>query len=65
MTLNEIKEAVDNNKVVHWSSVLYQVIKSNNEYLIKCLSNGYMVGLTWRDGKTMNGNEEDFFIPNN
>lgn len=63
MTLEEIKNAVDDGKTVHWSSTLYKVIKDNlNEYLIKCTSNGFCIGLTWTDGKTLNGKEEQFFI---
>jgi hypothetical protein len=61
MTLQEIKSAVDAGKIVHWSSLLYQVVKDNRgEYLIKCGQN--YIGLTWADGVTLNGKEKDFFI---
>lgn len=61
MTLHEIKEAVDAGKVVHWKTNLYTVVKDrNNQYLIK--SGEHCIGLTWADGITMNGKEEDFYI---
>jgi hypothetical protein len=62
MTVQEIKAAVDNGKTVHWSNDSYTVIKSNEEYLIKCESNEHYIGLTWADGVTMNGKEKDFYI---
>ena len=62
MTLSEIKEAVDAGKTVHWSNALYSVIPSCGDYLIKCSSNNHCIGLTWQDGVTMNGKEEDFYI---
>lgn len=64
MTLQEIKQAVDEGKVVHWASELYEVRKANNDYLIVCTSNDHGIGLTWQDGVTMNGKEEDFYIQN-
>ena len=68
MDLQEIKSAIDANKTVHWSNDSYVVIKhfprypDTPEYLIKCLSNGHCIGLTWRDGVTMNGKKEQFYI---
>lgn len=63
MTLNEIKQAVDNGKTVHWSNSAYSVVKDkNNNYLIHCSLNNHCIGLTWRDGITMNGKEKDFYI---
>jgi hypothetical protein len=63
MTATEIKTAVDAGKVVNWSSLAYQVIKDKNgEYLIKCSLNNHCIGLTWRDGQTLNGKESDFFV---
>ena len=65
MTLQEIKQAVDEGKVVNWKNEGYQVIKDKHgEYLINFIYNEYYVGLTWQDGVTMNGDEEDFFINN-
>ena len=62
MTLQEIKNAVDSGKKVYWQNVSYQVVKSNLNYLIKCLWNGSCIGLTWDDEVTMNGKEQDFYI---
>ena len=62
MTESEIKQAVDEGKTVHWSSEAYVVIKdSKGQYLIKCIPNNHCIGLTWADGKTLNGKEEDFY----
>lgn len=62
MTVQEIKQAVDNGKTVQYGNG-YEVIKFKGEYFIRCISNGYTIGLTWSDGITLNGKEEDFFIP--
>lgn len=67
MNLKEIKTAIEDGKTVHWSNSEYVVIKHfprsyQAEYLIKCLHNNHCIGLTWRDGKTLNGKEEQFYI---
>jgi len=65
MTLQEIKKAVDEGKVVHCGNSLYEVINGGKAgYLIRCTSNDHCIGLTWQDGVTMNGEEEDFYINN-
>lgn len=62
MTLDEIKKAVDEGKIVHWGNEAYKVIKDDvGQYLIKCTLNNDLIGLTWRDGVTLNGKEEEFF----
>jgi len=63
MNLKEIKQAIKENKKVYWSNELYEVIKDKiGQYLIICKDNDYCIGLTWKDGKTLNGDEKDFFI---
>lgn len=63
MTLEEIKAAVDAGKKVHWANAGYEVRKSaDGEYFIIFTSNQSVIGLTWSDGITMNGDEKDFFI---
>lgn len=63
MTLEEIKSAVKSGKTVHWVNSLYIVICDRfDEWFVKCRSNGHYIGLTWRDGVTMNGAPEQFFI---
>ena len=62
MTVQEIKTAVDNNEKAYYQSGLYEVIKDKKgQYLIKCSANGHCAGLTYADGETLNGKEEDFF----
>ena len=62
MTLEEIKSAVDSGKTVHWANDGYRVIKSRGEYLVVFDRNQSCIGLTWRDGVTMNGEPEQFYI---
>jgi hypothetical protein len=67
MTLQEIKNAVDQGKTVHWSNAGYKVIKGKHEYLIGWDVGGRRenyIGLTQGDGVTMNGEESEFFIGN-
>lgn len=62
MTHQEIKTAVDQGKLVHWVNDLYEVIKDSiGQYLISC-KGGNVIGLTWKDGVTLNGEESQFFI---
>lgn len=63
MTVDEIKKAVDENKNVYWCGKNYKVIKDNlNRYFICYDEASCCVGLTWSDGMTLNGKEEEFFI---
>ena len=64
MTLDEIKAAVLAGKLVHWANALYVVKYSEQtkQFFIVCLDNQHTIGLTWRDGVTMNGEPEDFYI---
>lgn len=67
MNLQEIKTAVRSGKNVYQHSEIYQVKlfvfkDSEEQWLITSLSNNYSIGLTWKDGVTMNGKEEEFFI---
>ena len=63
MTLEQIKEAVDAGKLVRWSNENYDVIKTSlGHYLIRCERNQNYCGLTHRDGVTMNGHEDQFYI---
>ena len=65
MKLAEIKTAVMAGKTVHWASDAYVVIYAPRieAFLIKCLLNDHCIGLTWKDGVTMNGKPSQFFIP--
>lgn len=68
MTLEEIKAAVRAGKTVCHGTRAYEVRLSQyrdgsgEQWLIVCTFNDYAIGLTWRDGVTMNGKPEDFFI---
>jgi hypothetical protein len=67
MKLPEIKKAVNDGKTVHWANELYIVSKGHyasgeENWSIICTSNQHTIGLTWQDGKTMNGKESEFFI---
>ena len=62
MTIKEIKESVNLGKKVYWSKKSYEVIKDkHNQYLILCVLNNDCIGLTWKDGTTLNGKESEFF----
>ena len=61
MILQEIKDAVDEGKTVHWVSDFYCVVKGKGRYLIKSMS-GHSIGLTTADGKTLNEYEDEFYI---
>jgi hypothetical protein len=64
MGYEEISEAVDEGKTVHWASRNYIVIQSDmyvGGYAIRCLSNQHMSALVKLDG-SMIENEEQFFI---
>lgn len=62
MTVDEIKSAVLNGRIVHWINKNYRVIvDSLEQFYIVCELNDSAIGLTWRDGKTLNGKPEDFF----
>lgn len=61
MNLQEIKTAIAEGKKVYWGNSSYEIIgNEKNGYVIKH-SQGHCIGLTWQDGKTLNGKEEDFF----
>ena len=63
MNLAEIKQAIADGKQVFWSNNAYEVIKDAvGQYLIFCHVNSSCIGLTWRDGVTMNGKEQDFYL---
>lgn len=63
MTAEQIKSAVTAGKRVYWGNEGYEVIKDSlGQYLIIYTPSGYCIGLTHRDGQTLNGKEADFFI---
>lgn len=66
MTLDEIKAAVNAGKTVRWKSPAYTVIRDRlGQYLIAYRHgerDASYIGLTWRDGVTLNGKTDDFYI---
>ena len=63
MTLDEIKSAVEAGHVVHWHNSAYKVVKDDlGQWMVKCTDNGHCIGLTARDGVTMNGEPNEFFV---
>lgn len=53
--LAAIKEAVESGKTVCADSPAYNVIKDSlGQFLIKYIYSDYCIGLTWRDGVTLN-----------
>jgi hypothetical protein len=65
MTAQQIKDAVLQGNKVFWNHSGYEVIEDdNNQWFIRYIPNGHCIGLTWQDGTTLNGNEQDFYIEN-
>ena len=65
MTLQEIKDAVDAGKIVHWMNDGYIAHKGKyGQYLVTFKANDSAIGLTWSDGVTLNGSEDEFYIAN-
>ena len=62
MNAIEIKDAIDTGNRVFWHHTGYEVIKDSiGQYLIKCHMNDYCIGLTHRDGITLNGSPKHFY----
>lgn len=62
MKLGEIKTAVLSGKTVCVGCDSYKVsIDAIGQWLI-IHDGGYCIGLTWKDGKTLNAREEEFYI---
>lgn len=65
MTVEEIKAAVDAGKKVYCGNRGYVVEKWADGYNIVFKANNHAIGLTWKDGVTLNAKEEDFFTDEN
>jgi len=63
MTLNEIKQNVDDGRYVYWKTHNYQVIQDSvGQYLIHSRCNDCYWGLSWKYGTTLNVGELDFLV---
>ena len=63
MTADGIRRAVDAGYDIRWANDAYQVRKDKNgQYLIVQADNDSYIGLTARDGVTLNGNPENFYV---
>lgn len=64
MNLLEIKRAVNEGLTVYWGTCDYVVehVRNGDRYFIKSLATGHSIALTWSDGLTLNGKEEEFFV---
>lgn len=63
MAVDEIKAAVLAGKRVHWANTGYSVmVDTLGQWLIIFAPNNNAIGLTHRDGVTLNGREDEFFI---
>ena len=70
MTLQQIKDAVEAGKTVHWATKAYVVLKDNlrdgsHQWLIaynRGQRDANYIGLTWTDEVTVNGRPEEFFV---
>jgi hypothetical protein len=61
--LQTICGSVIQGKTVHWSNENYVVIRDDiGQWMIQCVKNGHCIGLTWSDGSTLNGKEDDFYV---
>ena len=63
MNLQEIKSLVKSGKIVHWMNDSYIVVVDEyDQYMIMHTQNASCCGLTWLDGKTLNGLPEEFYL---
>ena len=63
MTVEEIKTAVDNGKIVFWKNENYQVFVDNNgKHFIKSVSSDDVnIGLIWSFDNILKFDEDDFY----
>jgi len=62
MTLQEIKANVKQGNKVYWSNTSYEVTVDTRGQWVISSNGGHHIGLTWADGVTLNGKEQDFFV---
>lgn len=63
MKLLEIQNATLGGMTVHWTNEGYEVIHDRiGQWLVRYNPNAHCIGLTWADGRTMNGKPSEFFV---
>jgi len=67
MTIKQIKQAIDNGRLVMLYNDTYEVVKDDlGQYLIICLSNGHCIGLHGQEGTKYENDTQyplaDFYI---
>ncbi len=62
--VERIKNLVKNGETVYADTEAYEVVVDGlDQWFIVCTMNDHTIGLTWRDGQTLNG--KDFFYNEN
>lgn len=62
MNLNEIKQAVNEGKTVHYKDKKHYIVKAGANYYIRTEGSEYCVSLTCLAYEKLNGEEKDFFV---
>lgn len=62
MTVDEIKDAVDQGLTVHWANTCYRVKRHDAGGYYIAHDSGHAIGLTMADGVTLNGEPFEFFL---
>lgn len=64
MKLQEIKDAVLAGKTVYWKNSNYKIVYGEDWLIVynHGQNNENCIGLTWRDGETLNGEEKEFYL---
>lgn len=62
MTLEKIKAAVRFGLTVYYQTTAYVVEEYAGQWYIYCAATNHRIGLTYRDGVTLNGKPSDFFV---
>lgn len=61
MNLTEIKRSVANGRPVYWKNTGYLVVEDELGQWLIVHHGGSAIGLTWTDGRTLNGKPSEFF----
>lgn len=62
MTITELENAIQSGDNVYWASKKYEVVKENNQLVIRCTWNDKKTKVLREDKTTFNVNQKLFFI---